>query len=190
MLASTATLMRERGASATTVDDVLAHSGAPRGSVYHHFPGGRAQLVAEAVRRAGGAVGQVIDDAGEASALATFDAFLATWRENLRASDYRAGCPVLAVAVEAGGDTPELASAAADAFALWRERLATLLRRDGASPAQARRLATLVVASIEGGVALSRVERDLQPLDDVGRELRVLVRAATGRTDDVGSSHG
>nr|WP_270891904.1 helix-turn-helix domain-containing protein [Streptomyces sp. DHE17-7] len=53
MILSAAALLREYGASATSIDRVLAHSGAPRGSVYHHFPGGRAQLIDEAVALAG-----------------------------------------------------------------------------------------------------------------------------------------
>lgn len=179
MLASTAALMREHGASATSLDDVLAHSGAPRGSIYHHFPGGRAQLVEEAVRLAGAAGEQVITDSGDNTALGTFDAFLAGWRVNLRDSDYRAGCPVLAVAVEADPDAPQLTVAARDAFASWRDGLAVLLRADGVTPARARRLATLVVAAIEGAVALARVEQSLQPLDDAGAELRALIREAT-----------
>jgi AcrR family transcriptional regulator len=44
MLRSTMTFLREYGANATSIERVLAHSGAPRGSVYHYFPGGRTQL--------------------------------------------------------------------------------------------------------------------------------------------------
>jgi len=55
MILSAAALLREYGASATSIDRVLAHSGAPRGSVYHHFPGGRTQLIDEAVALAGAA---------------------------------------------------------------------------------------------------------------------------------------
>lgn len=179
MLDSAATLMRERGASGTSIDDVLSHSGAPRGSVYHHFPGGRTQIMEEAVDRAGASIGTIIADAGDATPLQTIDAFLAAWRANLQASDFRAGCPVLAVAIEAGNDTAELTDAAARAFGSWRDALSELLRRNQVPAAQARRLATMIVASIEGAVALCRVERDLQPLDDVGRELRALLRAAT-----------
>jgi TetR/AcrR family transcriptional repressor of lmrAB and yxaGH operons len=50
MLLSAVTLLRERGRNGVTLDAVLAHSGAPRGSIYHHFPGGRDQLVLEAAQ--------------------------------------------------------------------------------------------------------------------------------------------
>jgi len=183
MLNSAAALMRERGASGTSVDDILNHSGAPRGSIYHHFPGGRTQIIEEAVDLAGASIGTIIADSADATPVQMLDAFLAAWRANLAASDFRAGCPVLAVAIESGQDTAQLTDAAARAFASWREALAQLLRRNQISAAHARRLATLIVASVEGAVALCRVEHDLQPLDDVGRELRALLRdAAPGPT--------
>lgn len=185
MLDSASALIRERGASGTSMDDVLQHSRAPRGSVYHHFPGGRAQLVEEVVDRAGSALGEVLHDAGDATPLATFDAFIAIWKASLQASNFRAGCPVLAVAVEANDEAPQLTQAAARAFGSWRDALDTLLRAHSASPARARRLATLTVAAVEGAVALSRVEHDTQPIDDVARELRALIREATrGRPMD------
>jgi hypothetical protein len=104
-----------------------------------------------------------------------FDAFLTIWRERLVSSDFRAGCPVLAVAVESGDQPGELTAAAADAFASWRDALASLLKGAGCSPAEARRRATLVVAAIEGAVVLARGEHDLWPLDDVAHELRALL---------------
>jgi AcrR family transcriptional regulator len=179
MLDSAATLIRERGASGTSIDDVIAHSGAPRGSIYHHFPGGRNQIVQEAVERAGGSIDAIIAAAGDRTVVETFDAFLDLWRASLIASDYRAGCPVVAVAIEANDDTPQLREAAADAFASWRRALSDVLRSEGIAPAEARRLATLVVASVEGAVVLSRADRDIRPLDDVGRELRGVLRSAT-----------
>jgi AcrR family transcriptional regulator len=182
MLDSASLLIRENGASGTSIDDVLRHSGAPRGSAYHHFPGGRAQLVEEVVQRAGGAVGQILADAGDASPVEVFDSFVSLWREQLRASDYRAGCPVLAVAVEGNDEAPQLATAAAGAFASWRSALQMLFRRHGVSAAHARRLATLVVAAVEGAVVLGRVDRSVQPLDDVARELRPLIVDASPPT--------
>lgn len=100
MVVSAALLIRERGAHATAISDVLEHSGAPRGSAYHYFPGGRTQLLCEAVDFAGEYVAAVI--AGAESGSRLLDTLIDTYREQLRDSDFRAGCPVVAVAVEAG----------------------------------------------------------------------------------------
>jgi AcrR family transcriptional regulator len=179
MLDSTTTLIRQRGASATSLDDILAHSKAPRGSIYYHFPGGRTQLIEEAVERAGASIEQLIASAGDHSPIEVFDAFVKAWRDLLIASSFQAGCPVLAVAIETDDETPQLTEAAARAFTGWRSALAALLRRHGASPAEARRLANLVIAAVEGAVALSRAEQSPQPLDDAARALRPLLQRMT-----------
>src|SRR6476469_2988170 len=102
MIVSTALLVRERGARATSLDAVLEHSGAPRGSIYHHFPGGRSQLLREAVDFAGRYVERRLEDA--AGPLAALDALFDEYSENLVKSDFRAGCPVVAVAIETQDD--------------------------------------------------------------------------------------
>ena len=74
MIVSTSVLIRERGARATSLDDVLAHSGAPRGSVYHHFPGGREQLLREATEFASEYVARRLERVAGAGPLAAIEA--------------------------------------------------------------------------------------------------------------------
>jgi Transcriptional regulator LmrA/YxaF-like, C-terminal domain len=69
-----------------------------------------------------------------------------------------------------------------EAFRGWRVRLASAFRRDGATEAQARRLATFVVASVEGALMLARAERDITPVVDVGHELEAHVRSVLALT--------
>src|SRR6185503_7604645 len=117
MVLSAAALLREHGASATSIDRMLAHSGAPRGSVYHHFPGGRAQLIDEAVALAGDFVAGLIETAARADdPVDALDAFFALWRDQLTRSDFRSGCPIVAVAVETNDGAPQLARSAAAVF--------------------------------------------------------------------------
>src|SRR3954466_6968952 len=97
MVISTALLIRERGAHSTAISDVLEHSGAPRGSAYHYFPGGRTQLLCEAVDFAADFTSHWI--ASAASSLEAIDRIVGEFRKQLVESDYRAGCPVVAVAV-------------------------------------------------------------------------------------------
>lgn len=132
MVVSAALLIRERGAHATAISDVLEHSGAPRGSAYHYFPGGRTQLLCEAVDFAGEYVAAVI--AGAESGSRLLDTLIDTYREQLRDSDFRAGCPVVAVAVEAGeqsdAERPVIERAAA-AFDRWTDLIAQRFVADG-----------------------------------------------------------
>jgi AcrR family transcriptional regulator len=183
MIHSAATLFRERGVDGTSFSDVLDHSGAPRGSIYHHFPGGKAQLAEEATRYAGDFIA-----GGLAGALASDDpveavrTFAETWREILRASDFTAGCPILSATLE-GERSPGARDAAGAAFGRWETMLADGFAGRGVPPARAASLATLAIAAIEGGIVLARAQRSAAPLERVAQELEALVAsAAASRT--------
>jgi AcrR family transcriptional regulator len=178
MIVSAALLLREKGLTGTSFGDVIDHSGAPRGSIYHHFPDGKAQLVEEAVQYAGGYVADAIEATDAVGALR---GFTDAWRKTLERSDFRAGCPVVAVAVEAHNEAPQLAGAAAEAFARWQEALQELLLKEGLAPERARRLAATTVAAIEGAVVICRAQRDIAPLEDVSVELETMLRSALAR---------
>jgi AcrR family transcriptional regulator len=90
-------LLAQQGLQATSFAEVLELTGAPRGSVYHHFPGGKDQLVGAAVDRAGARALHALDGKQGASAEELTTVFLALWRELLVRSDCGAGCAVLAV---------------------------------------------------------------------------------------------
>jgi AcrR family transcriptional regulator len=176
MILSAAALLREYGASATSIDRVLEHSGAPRGSVYHHFPGGRTQLIDEAVTFAGDFISALIDAAVEADdPLAAVDAFFALWRERLIESEFRSGCPIVAVAVETNDNAPELARSAAAVFTRWQEALAGLFTRHGLPEERSRRLASFVIAAVEGAVIMCRAERSTAALDAAAAEIHDLL---------------
>lgn len=180
MVLSTVLLVREKGARATSIDDVLTHSGAPRGSVYHHFPGGRSQLLREATEYASDFLTGRIESAS--SSLELLDRLLTGYLKQLELTDFRAGCPIVAVAVESGGDD-DLHEHAAAAFDRWRDLLAKRLRADGLTPARSRDLALLVIASVEGAIVMARARRDAEPMTSVHRQLRALLRAELkGRT--------
>jgi AcrR family transcriptional regulator len=177
MIASTALLMRERGARATSIDAVLEHSGAPRGSVYHHFPGGREQLLREATDYAGEYVARRLEQTPADNPLAALDSLLDEYRATLVATDFRAGCPVVAVAVESAEEGPDLRDDVVGAFNRWRQTIAQSLVASGIEEARADELAMLVIAGFEGAVILSRAYRDLAPLENLRRELHHLVDA-------------
>jgi AcrR family transcriptional regulator len=172
-------LLRERGYTGTGFREVIELTGAPRGSIYHHFPEGKAQLAAEAVGYAGEIANGVLEDALlDGDPVAALRAFVELWRADFVRTGGRAGCPVLAVAVETHDDAPELLDAAAGEFNRWRQAFAASLRRAGVGPARARRLAALVVSAVEGAIVLSRAERRPDPLLEVARELEALLKDA------------
>ena len=186
MVVSAALLIRERGAHPTAIADVLEHSGAPRGSAYHYFPGGRTQLLCEAIDYAGEHVAARIAKA--ARGIDALDALVESYRRQLDLTNFRAGCPVVAVAVEAGDPdkrdqaTPVIDRAAA-AFARWIDLTAQLFVADGIAAARADELAMLITTALEGAIVVARASRDVKPLDVVHRQLRALLQAeASERT--------
>lgn len=170
MVRAAVELFRERGYAATSFQDVIERSGAPRGSIYHHFPGGKEQLGREAVRWYAARVARALDLTGTATEAVAL--FLSSSREALVASDFSAGCAVAAVALDLPAGEDALLPSVAEAFGSWRAVLQTAFARDGATPAQARRLAAFTVAAVEGALILARADRSTRPLDDVGTELR------------------
>ena len=181
MVVSAALLIRERGAHATAISDVLEHSGAPRGSAYHYFPGGRTQLLCEAVDYAGEHVAGIITEA--AGSLELLDTLIEKYRQQLLDSDFRAGCPVVAVSVEAGEEHERMAPVterAAAVFDRWTDLIAQRFIADGVPADRANELAVLATSAIEGAILLARVRRDLTPLDVVHRQLRNVFQAEKG----------
>ena len=100
MLVSAAEVLRERGAAGVTINEVLTRSGAPRGSVYHHFPEGRNQILTQALQFAGHAITTVIDNAAETALLPWYASSSSSGKScHLAQSDFTAGCPVVAAAI-------------------------------------------------------------------------------------------
>lgn len=177
MLVSAAELLRERGTAGVTIDAVLVRSGAPRGSVYHHFPGGRGQILREALTFAGDEIAARIDAAAGDSGTALLRQFVEMWQEALIESDYKAGCPVLAGAVGSGQDEQQLSTLAGDIFSRWREASKQAYVREGFEPGEAGALADTAIAAMEGAVVLCRSARSLEPLTNVAQQLEFLIKA-------------
>jgi AcrR family transcriptional regulator len=179
LVAGAADMIRRRGLNATSVRELAKHTKAPLGSTYHYFPGGKYDIATEAVRWTDDFVAGVLARELRAGPEAGLTAFLSMWRKVVLDNDFRAGCPVLAVSVE---DLPDEHSAprdaAAAAFQRWSAMLAESLRDAGADPDRAEKLATLIVAAVEGTVAICRAQRSITPLDRVAGQLVELIRAS------------
>lgn len=169
MIESAVTLLAIRGLQATAFSDVLERSGAPRGSIYHHFPQGKDELVGAAIELAGQRTIHLLDAVEGASAKTITTYFLDLWREVLVRSNFRAGCSVLAVTV--ASDSPELLERAASIFRAWQARLAELYVTACVEPTMASSLATTLIAASEGAVVLSRAQQSLEPFEQVAARL-------------------
>uniref|UniRef100_A0AAU3HQD5 TetR/AcrR family transcriptional regulator n=1 Tax=Streptomyces sp. NBC_01393 TaxID=2903851 RepID=A0AAU3HQD5_9ACTN len=181
IVAGAADMISRRGLSATSIREMAKHAEAPLGSTYHYFPEGKQQLAAEAVRFTGEWVARRLRKELEPGPAAGLRAFLDLWRRIVVESDFHAGCPVLAVAIEEppADEVPPALMAAAEVFEQWESLLAASLREHGAGAEQAAQLATLIVAAVEGTVAMCRAKRSTQPLDQAAEQLQALIATAT-----------
>ena len=172
MINSAALLLREHGVAGTSIARVLEHSKGPRGSVQFHFPGGKAQLLTEALVWAGGLISKVLSQAqtrGDTPAHVVH-AICEHYKRQLADSDFRAGCPVGAVAQEAFAD-PRLGTSVAGVVDDWATRLTAVLANAGHDDTDASDLAILCISSIEGAITLARVQRSTTPLEIVQERL-------------------
>jgi AcrR family transcriptional regulator len=177
MLVSAAEVLRERGAAGVTIDEVLARSGAPRGSVYYHFPEGRNQILAEALQYAGEAITEVIDHAAQLGGMYMVRQFVGFWERLLVESDFTAGCPVVAAAIGSTDDEPQLTTVAGGIFSHWRDALTRAFVSDGFDEPCAASLAIMCIASLEGAVVLCRSTRSVDPLHDVAEQVEFLIKS-------------
>jgi len=173
LVAATRVLIEAQGYYGTGLNQVLAESGAPRGSLYFHFPDGKDQLVAQALTQAGEDVTAVIDGmcAGELSAAEVARGLLEALGERMAQSGYAKGCPLATVALEVAASNEPLRRICDDAYASWQQALAGLLVRDGHDRAGADSAAGAALALIEGALLLARVQRSPAPLHQAATAL-------------------
>ncbi len=178
-------LFRKQGFAATGLAEILARSGAPKGSLYHYFPGGKGELGQAAVRQAGATVThtltQLRDEAPSAAELIrSYVDLLAMW---MKKSNWRDGCPITTTLLETAHDLPPVAAAGREAFADWTGVLGAALESEGVDPARARRLGRFAISALEGALIQAKVERDAGALLEARDELAALmadaVRAAS-----------
>lgn len=179
MAQSALRLIAERGIHGTSIADVLERSGAPRGSVYYHFPGGKDEVVLAAMEFMATEARAPLRALKSADVAGIITGFVNLWRGVLKNSDYAAGCASAGVATSA--DTDELRAAARNVFETWTSDLAALFEDAGMESGRASDLAWMVFASTEGAVIFARSERSMRPLDLVESQLHALARAPDQR---------
>ncbi|WP_374106407.1 TetR/AcrR family transcriptional regulator [Streptomyces sp. TRM70350] len=172
-------LMQRQGYDGTGLKQIAQEAEATMGSVYHFFPGGKQELALAAIDHgdrefAAGLHAALDGDGDPGEVIAAFTADLA---ERLSASDWIDGCPITTTALGTAGRLPDIQSAAAGAFARWRELVADRLRASGIDEKTAEDLAHTVISTLEGAELAAQVSRSKEPLQIAGRHLALLISA-------------
>ncbi|WP_210254889.1 TetR/AcrR family transcriptional regulator [Methylocapsa sp. S129] len=176
MVQKAALSLAAKGLQRSSFSEVLKASGAPRGSLYHHFPGGKEELVLDALDLAADWAMKALGDMAGRPAIEVAQGFIDLWRRILAGSHFGSGCAIAAVTIAA--EAPELLNRAATIFRNWVSHIGALLAEGGVPEERAPALATLLISACEGAVILSRAEQSFGPLDRVAAELMAAIAAA------------
>ena len=177
ILTATNELFRLQGFNATSMSQIVKASQSTTGSVYHFFPGGKDELTAEVLRTSGRAYGELVEmlvrsasDPAEGMQVAFAGA-----AELLVETDFIDPCPIGTVAREVASTHEDLRQVAAEVMDQWAEMLTSVLTDAGISAERAEPLATLCIATIEGGFIAARTHRHVAPFLSAGQLLKGLI---------------
>jgi TetR/AcrR family transcriptional regulator, lmrAB and yxaGH operons repressor len=176
-------LLQRKGFHGTGLNELLTRSGTPRGSLYFHFPGGKEQIGAEAITRAGAQVAAAVAHLVKTrpSTADAVDALGDVLASGLEASRFQRGCPVATTALEATPGSEPIREAVQSSFESWLLPLSVRLQAGGLTADQAAERADLVIAALEGALILARTRRDGDVLRRVARQLRPLLEPTETR---------
>jgi len=183
LIAAMVDALRRRGLHGIGLTEILQAAGAPKGVLYHHFPGGKTELAVAAIDATVTQIDLALQRLlqRKASPVEALRQWLDAAGQQLQRSGYQSGCPLATVALESTAEDTALREALARGFATLRRRLAEVLVQAGVADARASGLAALLVAAYEGGLMQARVAGDAQPLRDTTATLLAIVAAELQR---------
>ncbi|MGV9616323.1 TetR/AcrR family transcriptional regulator [Nocardia xishanensis] len=171
-LDAAADLFHTKGYHATGLNELVSAGGAPKGSLYFHFPGGKEQLAAEALTQSSARLRDILR---ALLADGDTDAVFAALEQNLLASDFQRGCPLATVALDAAAESEPIRQACVSGFDSWRAAIEEFLRDKGLDAAYAAGLSVVTLTSLEGALLLAKTQRDVTPLRTVAAHLRTTI---------------
>ncbi len=176
MIRAAADLMQRRGYVGTGVADILSQASAPRGSLYHHFPGGKREIAIEAVRYAGRLFERDLERVGaESTLLADYlTALCELSKRNLLATNFDSSCPIAATALDVPHDEHDILRACAAGLELWSRAVADSLHRHGITSERADKLGPFFVNTMLGAIMSARASRDTKVIDEAFAQLGYL----------------
>ncbi|MEV0293864.1 TetR/AcrR family transcriptional regulator [Nocardia sp. NPDC050710] len=181
LVAVAADLLQLRGYAGTGIAEILERSGTTKGSLYFHFPGGKEELAAEALRVRGTEIGRLIEHLASSApdAATTVCAFAVALATRLEDSEFQRGCALATAVLDAGPDAATVREAARGGYDRWRALLADRIAADGLVDDPASE-ALLVISALEGALILARAQRDPGPVLDVAKRITSQWRERTG----------
>jgi AcrR family transcriptional regulator len=182
MVRGAAQLIRRKGVSGTGMREIVTEADAPRGSLQHYFPGGKEELVSDALLWAGDVaarrIRRCLAELQPRTPSALLTCIVDDWRRDLTSEQFSAGCPLAAAAADTAATSKPLRRVLRQAFDGWLEPLSESLAELGVPPERAENLAIVAISALEGAIILARIRGELTPFDALVVELGPLLDAA------------
>lgn len=178
MVAGATELLATKGLQATSFSEVIELTGTPRGSIYHHFPGGKDELVLAALQMSREQLTSMLGRLDRQRPDVLLATWFEAWRELLTSSDYGSGCAAVAVTVATESD--ELRAASGECFTHWVGEIAQLFTAAGMASDQAADFAGALLAATEGAIVMARATRGLDGFERVERQMTCLLESQLG----------
>ena len=171
LIETAAFLFHRRGYHGVGLSEILTLAKAPKGVLYHHFPGGKTELAEAAIALSADVFARQIDEAGRKcrSRARFIEALGDLTIEDLRKTKFQAGCPLATIALETAPNDERLSAACRRGFDLWIDKIAIHLKRLGAERPRAD--AELILSSLEGAMAIARSRKEAKIVNQAARSL-------------------
>lgn len=184
MVRAAAKLFRVHGVTATGLREIVETADAPRGSLQHYFPGGKEQLITEALQYAGDRAGRHVERLLAGLEVRTpgalFAAMAGEWRDLYLRAGFAEGCPLAAAATDTVAESPGVRAALGEALWRWQQPLEVALGHVGVPAERTSSLAVLMMSALEGALIMARGHEDVSVIDTVIAELRPVLDATVG----------
>ena len=178
LIAAMLNALRRKGYHGVGLNELLAEAGAPKGVLYHHFPGGKSELAVAAIQTVENqmTVGLQKMLKRYVNPADAMQAWMVSAQKLLVGSGFEQGCPLASIALESTPDDTAIRSALADGFSSIRTKLADALQSAGIAPARSANLAALMVSAYEGALLQARVAGQVQAMQNTTEALVDLIR--------------
>ncbi len=177
IIEKTCELIELQGFNATGVNQIIRESATPKGSLYYHFPGGKEELAVDAIKHVGAIVLRRIREnlSNVKDPAKAIEEFVKNIALNVELSGFRSGGPITTIAMETASTNDTLRDTCQNIYTEWQNAFAEKMIEGGMNSVRAKRLAVLIIASIEGGVILCRTKQSKEPLEQIAEELYISI---------------
>ena len=177
LVKSTSKLIRETGYHGTGVNDILSLTQIPKGSLYHHFPGGKDEIIEAALEEAAIEMALSFKHAmkGKKNAAEGLKAVLDLYIHEFNSSNHLNGCPLAAVSLDVSSENDSLRNTCSRLFEFWVDALSGYMEYKGVK-GRYREKAEMFLIRLEGALLLSRVQQSSRPLELAKKDLEFILK--------------